>query len=100
MSPENQRLTSFEWQQKYESLAKVDKPRAREINQRQFWNGIPCKEGHVWWRHTQNGACVICCRRRGQEYNSRKIASDSRMLDVDKKQEQLALERELASYEL
>lgn len=53
---------------------------AKEKNLRHYYTGKPCKNGHLFFRYTQNRGCLACVAKNpGEKLESRKLADKARL---------------------
>lgn len=70
------------------------------MGQRVYWSGSECKKGHLFWRYTSSDKCAQCTRNWNIGTTSNSLNTGSRMLDIDKLREDIALKRELEGIDL
>lgn len=57
----------------YEDYARVNRSDAIKIGQHVYWPDTPCTEGHVCFRYTSSGHCVVCKRNREKDRAYKKL---------------------------
>ncbi len=75
-------------------MSVTNRKQALKMGLRVYFTGKPCKHGHVSPRYINTGQCTACAQQEdSKRLQNRDPLGRSRMLDIDHRIEQMAMER-------